>query len=205
MPGWADKALAVLAILLALGGVGLFSYPFFTDIYSEKVIQQGLAERFLGEEAKKAYTQGDLRQGQPLTRIIIPRIGVDTIVVEGTSPSALRAGAGHYEGTPLPCQPGNVAIAGHRTTYGRPFNRLDELGPGDLVILETPFERCEYEVAPAFDGHPNPWVTTPYDWSVVAPTDYPALTLTTCHPKGSARQRLILRARLVRTAPRSGA
>jgi sortase A len=117
--------------------------------------------------------------------------------VEGTSPTALRAGAGHYVGTPLPGEAGNVAIAGHRTTFGRPFNHLDEMKQGDEVLLETPFHIFHYVVLPGFDGHKNPWPVQPDATDVLlnVPSQH-WLTLTTCHPKGSARQRLILRLEL---------
>jgi sortase A len=92
---------------------------------------------------------------------------------------------------------GNVAIAGHRTTFGRPFNHLDEMRQGDEVLLETPFKVFHYVVVPAFGGHKNPWPVKPDATDVLqnAPGKY-LLTLTTCHPKGSARQRLILRLEL---------
>jgi sortase A len=134
-----------------------------------------------------------------LTKLIIPKKGIDlkVLVVEGTTPAALRAGAGHYPGTPLPGELGNVGIAGHRTTFGRPFNHLDEMRPGDEVLLETPFKIYHYVAVQPFAGHANPWVTTPKDFGVVQ--NVPGrhfLTLTTCNPKGSARQRLVLRLEL---------
>src|SRR5206468_228870 len=119
------------------------------------------------------------------TRLEIPKIGVDVIVVQGTTPAALEAGAGHYPNTPLPGEPGNVAIAGHRTTYGKPFNRLDELAPGDRVILTTPLGRYVYGLTR------KPFVVPAADWSPVR--NYPShgayLTLTSCHPEGSAAYR----------------
>ena len=130
--------------------------------------------------------------GDSLTRIKIPRIGVDVVVVEGTTASALRAGAGHYPATPLPCEVGNVAIAGHRTTYGRPFHDMDQLEPGDRITLETPIGECTYEV------DDDPFIVSPTQTEVVENTPEAAkLTLTTCHPKGSARQRLVLHATMV--------
>ena len=144
--------------------------------------------------------------GQGLTTLRIPKIGVDAVVVEGTTPSAVRAGAGHYVDTPLPGEVGNVGIAGHRTTYGRPFNRLDELRPGDTAELETPFDVHTYRVAEPFDGPGNPWVVAPTDYGVVGQdVSGSVLTLTTCHPKGSARQRLIVRLELVESRPRTPA
>jgi sortase A len=95
-----------------------------------------------------------------------------------------------------------IGIAGHRTTDGRPFDRVDELGAGDEVWLPTPVGDHRYVVSdPDPDVGTNPWVTTPDDWGVVAEADAPLLTLTTCHPQGSARERLIVRAELPESLP----
>jgi sortase A len=108
--------------------------------------------------------------------------------------SALRAGAGHYPETPLPCELGNVGIAGHRTTYGKPFSQIDRLKTGDPIILETPVGSCTYKVSK------DPFVVAPDDFSVVAPPPDATsrwLTLTSCHPKGSAAHRIVIRATFV--------
>jgi sortase A len=97
----------------------------------------------------------------------IPQIHVDTVVVEGVSPAALQAGAGHYPQTALPGERGNVGIAGHRRTYGRPFARLAELRPGDLVNLITPFESASYVLPSRVAGHGNPWTTDASDFHVL--------------------------------------
>ena len=110
---------------------------------------------------RQAYLERRIQVGDSLTRIKIPAIDVDVVVVEGTSASALRAGAGHYPSTPLPCEQGNVGIAGHRTTYGRPFNNLDLLAPGDLIVLETPIGICTYKVSEPYR------IVAPDDMSVV--------------------------------------
>ena len=126
------------------------------------------------------------------------KIGLDTVVVQGTSDQALAAGSGHYPQTPLPCSPqGNVGIAGHRTMNGHPFQRLDQLAAGDKVILTTPFQTCTYQILASVDGHANPYVTDPNDWTVIAQTAKPMLTMSTCTPEGTARQRLVARAQLV--------
>lgn len=194
--------LSIVSGAMVLGAAGVGLYPFYTDVRAERQQKQLTVEfKTRSVELKKAYQARKVQEGNPLTRIIIPRTGVDTVVVEGTSGKALAAGAGHYPETPLPGEAGNVAIAGHRTMNGKPFNRIDELRQGDKIILETPFARHTYEVVAPFEGHANPWVTAPNDWSVVAPTKEPMLTLTTCHPKGSARERLIVRARLLTSEP----
>src|SRR3546814_11611972 len=105
----------------------------------------------------------------------------------------MSAGACHYADTPLPCEIGNVAIADHRTTYGRPFHNLDLLEVGQQITLETPIGDCTYEV------NRDPFVVSPTQTEVVANTpDEATLTLTTCHPNGSPRQRLIVTDTLVR-------
>ncbi|MBM3685308.1 MAG: class E sortase, partial [Actinobacteria bacterium] len=123
--------------------------------------------------------------GDPVARIRIPAIGVDKIVVWGTDLRDLRDGPGLYEGTPLPGQPGNSAIAGHRTTYGAPFARLDELAPGDLIEVDTAYGSARYRGA-------GTEIVTPDRIDVVEDNGDDRLTLTTCHPRFSDRERLIV-------------
>lgn len=195
------RALSVLSLVLAVAGLAIFAYPLGTDLYG--TYRQGrVDQQFASPEVVKAYTERRVKVGEGLTRIKIPAIGVDTVVVEGTTPAALRAGAGHYPATPLPGEEGNVGIAGHRTTYGRPFNRLDELHPGDLVDLETPLAVYTYKAVEGFAGHGNPWVVLPTETDVVSQAaGEHVLTLTTCHPKGSAKRRLVMRFSLVSQHP----
>ncbi len=133
------------------------------------------------------------REGDALARIDIPRIGTNWIVVEGVATPDLRKGPGHYPGTPVPGQIGNVAIAGHRTTYGAPFERVDELKPGDEVAFTTVTGHYVYRVT-------GQQIVGPSDTSVLANTPEPTLTLTSCHPKYSASQRIIVTASLDRAA-----
>ena len=137
--------------------------------------------------------------GSAIARIQIPSLGVDKTVVEGVRVSDLRKGPGHYSTTPMPGQAGNAAIAGHRTTYGAPFGEIDKLLPGDQIIITTIQGEFTYEVVPQGEGHGH---------IIVAPTavevldqdfsDHPnRITLTACHPKGSARQRIIVVGALV--------
>jgi sortase A len=206
--------LSCLAGVMVVGAVGLLGYPTYTDIRAGRE-QRSLRAEFEASSAalKKAYqsattssgpagTQVTLAEGSPLTRIQIPAIHLDTVVVQGTSSQALDAGAGHYPQTPLPCSSaGNVGIAGHRTMNGHPFQDLPSLQPGDTVTLITPFESCIYTVIPAFDGHSNPWVTSPNDWTVIAQTAQPMLTLTTCTPEGTATSRDVVRLSLTKVTP----
>ena len=194
------RAVSVLSLVLFVAGVGMFAYPVGTDLYS-RYRQGNLDSRFDDPVLATEYRDHHVPVGGALTRLRIPQkdVGLDVLVVEGTTPAALRAGAGHYPGSPLPGEAGNVGIAGHRTTFGRPFNHLDLMHPGSVVLLDTPFARYTYQAVPPFGGHANPWVVSPNDVSVVGQTAGHLLTLTTCHPKGSARRRLVLRLALIRT------
>ncbi|MGH8974449.1 MAG: hypothetical protein ACRD0C_14770, partial [Acidimicrobiia bacterium] len=89
-----------LSILLAVIGVGMLAYPFATNLYQDR-LQTKLAIEFERPGLKQAYSEGELAIGDPMTRLKIPAIDVSTVVVEGTTASALRAGAGHYVNTPL--------------------------------------------------------------------------------------------------------
>jgi sortase A len=187
----ARRILSGASVMLAIFAVGLLAYPLYTNFYQDR-LQTKLAIEFKQPETKRAYAAGELASGDPITKISIPAAGLKpTVVVEGTGATALRAGAGHYPNTPLPGEEGNVAIAGHRTTYGKPFTNLDHLKPGDEILLETPLGKYTYKVSR------DPFVVKPTDFSVISQTPGKTLTLTTCHPKGSARERLIVKAELV--------
>jgi sortase A len=123
--------------------------------------------------------------GNAVANIRIPKIGVDKIVVQGVGEADLRKGPGHYPETPMPGEQGNAAIAGHRTTYGAPFNRLDELAPGDDVLVTTVKGSYTYKVT-------GTHVVKPNQTEVLNPTPTATLTLTTCNPKYSASQRLVV-------------
>jgi sortase A len=183
-------AVAGLALLAALAGTAVVAFSPATDAYQRR-LQTRLATQLVAESTRQAYTARTVGEGQSLTRLRIPTIRADVVVVEGTSASALRAGAGHYPGTPLPGEAGTVAVAGHRTTYGKPFADLDRLSPGDEILFDTPVGSYRYRVTGA------PFVVDKADWSPVAPTPGATLTLSTCHPKRSDRQRLIVKAELI--------
>jgi sortase A len=119
------------------------------------------------------------------------------VVVEGTSVADLKNGPGHIPGTALPGELGNVVVSGHRTTYGAPFNRLDELSPGSEIVLETRDGWFTYAVRSTSIVTPTSVeVTLPVPGDPTAKPDKRLLTLTTCHPKYSAQQRLIVLAEL---------
>lgn len=119
----------------------------------------------------------------------IPSIGVDQAIVEGVSRADLRQGPGHYPGTALPGTRGNVVISGHRTTYTKPFYDIDQLVPGDIIWVDTLEGSFRYIVEESF-------VVDPTNVDALRGSERAILTLTTCTPKGSARQRLIVVAAL---------
>ena len=124
--------------------------------------------------------------------IQIPSVAIDFVVVQGTDHEDLKLGPGHYTGTADPWDgSGRVGIAGHRTTYQAPFNDLGEVRVGDTVTLFTAYGRYDYEVTRTF--------VIPSEGSgyVLDQTQRPTLVLTTCHPKYSSAQRLIVEADLV--------
>lgn len=129
--------------------------------------------------------------GDGIARMIIRKIDLDRVVVEGVGVEALKKGPGHMSATALPGEIGNVVISGHRTTYGAPFWRLDELVLGDEISMVTRAGSHIYRVTEVK-------VVKPTDLSVTEPSPSEfRLTLTTCHPRLSARQRLIVVARMV--------
>jgi sortase A len=131
--------------------------------------------------------------GEQVALIQIPAIGIDQgyIVHEGVDLDTLQEGPGHYENTPLPGERGNAAIAGHRTTYLAPFNRIDELGDGDRIYVTYPNgSRFVYEYL-------NTVFVTDDQVEVLDYKFDDRLTLTACHPKYSASQRIVVSSRLL--------
>lgn len=205
------------ALLVLLGVVVLLfgAYLLWGTGLTEASHQQALRRQWASEEARArqaasgAVTGGAAplsgaqpvpagpppAVGRPVGTISIPAIGVRQVVVQGTGTAQLREGPGHYPATPMPGQPGNAAIAGHRTTYGAPFFHLDALVRGDAVYVSTVQGRFRYDVVRSF-------VVAPSDVAVVGPSPVAELTLTTCNPRYSASQRLVVQAVLVGpTAP----
>jgi sortase A len=133
--------------------------------------------------------------GAALGTLEIPGIDLRTVVVASTSHDALTKGPGHYRGTALPGLRGTVGIAGHRTTYGAPFRRIDEVRPGARLVLRMPYGRFAYRVT-------GTRITTPGDASALQDQrGAPRLVLTACHPLYSAAKRIVVTARQVTPTP----
>ena len=136
--------------------------------------------------------------GDPLGRILMPRIGVSEVFVEGTGTADLRKGPGHYPATPLPGLRGTVGIAGHRTTYGAPFHDIDDLRRGDRIELAMPYGRFTYRVE-------RTRIVPPTATEVTDRVGYDRLILSACHPLYSAARRIVVFARLERAEARGPA
>jgi sortase A len=128
--------------------------------------------------------------GTAVAHLVIPKLAVDKYVVQGVEEADLRKGPGHYPGTPMPGEPGNAAIAGHRTTYGAPFYRINELQAGDDIFVTTAAGKFRYQVTQSLTVKPS-------NVTVIAATTDNRLTLPTCTPRFEATDRLIVVARLV--------
>ncbi len=142
------------------------------------------------------------KPGDPIGTIEIPRIGSNFVMVEGVDLKYLSEGPGHFPGTPLPGQAGNAAVAGHRTTYKAPFNRIDELQPGDEIFITTLQGHFTYKVmaqAPDQPGGPplGHRVVKPNAVEILADKGRNQLTLMACNPKYYATQRIVVEALLV--------
>ena len=177
-----------------------FSLGVAAAVFGAALTVQGLQREAISSQQRErrldpsspliaAPASADVRMGARLARLQIPTIGVDEIVVEGVSPRQLAIGAGHYPGTAPVGGRGSVGIAGHRTGWGDPFLRLDELERGDRIVLQTRRDRFIYRVTNTKVVNPDArWVLNG-DPKVDASFE---LTLTTCTPVGTARDRLIV-------------
>ena len=169
-----------------------------TDARLRPVVKARPASAALLRSRAVAYRSG-LRDGEPLGRIVIPRLGLRMVVVEGTSEADLEKGPGHYDAasgrnTGLPGMGGVVAVAGHRTTFAHPFRHIDDLRPGDEVELRMPYGRFRYTV---YDQK----IVDDQDWSILRRRRFEKLVLTACHPLHSATHRWVVFARLTSSSP----
>jgi sortase A len=131
-----------------------------------------------------------LKVGQPLGRIIVPRLGLNKVFVHGTRwAEDLSRGPGHYLETGIPAVGKTVAIAGHRTTFGAPFRYINKLRAGDQIRLQLPYGTFTYRVV-------RHKIVDNSDWSIIRPRGYDAVVLSACHPLYSAAQRWVVFGRL---------
>jgi LPXTG-site transpeptidase (sortase) family protein len=124
----------------------------------------------------------------------IPKIGVSQTLFEGVTLTAINRGPSHWPGTAMPGEVGNTVIAGHRTTYTKPFWALNELTPGDELIFTVDGERIVYRLDRLDVVHPT-------DVYIVDQRVGRTATLFACHPRGSARQRIVAHFSIENTVP----
>ncbi|MBA2505857.1 MAG: class E sortase [Thermoleophilaceae bacterium] len=136
------------------------------------------------------------KEGQPVGRLELARLGVEEVVVQGTSTVSLRKGPAHYGRTGMPGSGRTVAIAGHRTTHGAPFAEIDDLERGDRISLHMPYGRFDYAVE-------GSRIVSPRETGVLRGVGRERLVLTACHPKWSADKRIVVFARLAGVDTRS--
>jgi sortase A len=132
--------------------------------------------------------------GEALGRIELPTLDRDYVMVRGTDEATLRKGPGHYPDTSFPGQGETMAVAGHRTTYLAPFRTIDQLEPGDDIVLSMPYAELTYEVE-------RQRIVPPTETSVTDDVGHEQLVLSACHPLYSAAERLIVFARLTEVGP----
>jgi sortase A len=200
----------LLGELLVTLGVVLLLFVgwqlWWTDVVSDADASQVVAElqQQFDDPGSDWVQPKQAKLGDAFAIVRIPRFGEKFArpLYEGTTREVLQRGVGHYVGTALPGELGNFAMAGHRTTYGKPFNRIAELRKGDVVLVETKDTWYVYRVS----GHE---IVPPSQVSVLLPVpnepdaepSEAVLTMTSCHPEFSARERYVVHATLQQQYP----
>lgn len=202
------KILRVTGLALIAVGILILLQVLYTDVYAN-FKQQALRDlwdkaasnhgKVLPAESTEAPSGGvatteppghnNIPKRSALARIVIPKIELDAIIVEGVDEDDLKLGPGHMEETAYPGEVGNMVISGHRVTYSRPFYSLNELEKGDPIYIYETSQRYIYYVV-------EKRIVKPTDISVIQPTPDRTLTLTTCNPRFSAKTRLIIVAKM---------
>jgi LPXTG-site transpeptidase (sortase) family protein len=181
-----------LSLILMLAGIGLLGYV-GSEYWAMHREQQALHQQWQQQQMASAATTSEsavAKKDDGLTRVSIPKINLDVIVVEGTNHRALRLGPGHLKNTPVPGEPGNSVISAHRDTF---FRHIYELNKGDLIDVRRNGRTYTFEVT-------GKKIVEPDDLSVVKNTADARLTLITCYPTyyiGPAPERLVVFAKLV--------
>ncbi len=222
------RALRSLSTVLIISGVLMLADAGLTLVWQEplsavyaSIVQGGLNDDLRKLEAARANAldlaalrklatekrrmaflarrlRADLDPGDAAGTIKIERIKLDKVIVHGSDPESLRKAPGIYDDVPFPGMPGTTAIAGHRTTYGAPFRKVDKIRRGDDVVIEMPYGTFTYEVE-------KTQIVKPTALEVIRRVSYDRLVLSACHPLYSAAKRIIVFARLVGAQARGAA
>ncbi len=187
--GWVERALfAAALVLLGIWGAVRLEGEWF-QVRQERLLAERLAARAAEPGSSPADAPALFEPGQLVGRIDVERLGISSVIVEGTDTVDLRHAVGHLPGTALPGASGNVALAGHRDSY---FRGLGGVELGDRIVVTSTAGTFDYVVE-------STEVVDPDRVEVLAPTETPTLTLLTCYPfryVGPAPQRFVVRARL---------
>jgi sortase A len=161
------------------------------DAFAERPLPdvRGLTDVRAAGRLANAF-EDEVATGRAIGKMLIPGIDLDVVVVQGTDTSSLQKGPGHYPHTALPGQGKTIGVAGHRTTYLAPFRHIDQLEPGDGVVVEMPYGDFTYGVT-------KTEIVDPEDVEIVDNVGFERLVLTACHPLYSAAERYAIFARLV--------
>ncbi len=183
-----------IPVLLVVVGAILLAYVCWSygSMYLE---QRKLAREWQQQQQVQATQQSDTPVQQAsyddgLTKLSVPKINLDSVVVEGTTHHDLLLGPGHLKDTPVPGETGNAVISGHRDTF---FRHLNDLVMGDEILVQRGGRTYHYKVT-------GKKVVQPTDLSVIAPTKDAEMTLITCYPTyyiGPAPKRLVVFSKLV--------
>jgi sortase A len=187
---WQEPLSAVIA-LIKQGGVDrrLLSYR---DAPLSRLDLRALANMKQARQRVAFLARQEARQvktGQAIGTIAFPKFSSQYLMVQGTDDASLEKGPGHYPQTAFPGVQRTVAIAGHRTTFLAPFRRLNELKPGNKIVLMMRYARFTYAVQ-------RVQIVTPTSWWIIKDTGYERLVLSACNPLYSATQRIVVFARL---------
>jgi sortase A len=195
--------LLLLFVVYQLWGTGLATDRAQTSLNSQfEQLQESVPGDAGTTDPLTATTDLPIPQpGDPIGRIEIPRIGVDFIMVQSVELKYLQNGPGHFPQTPMPGQPGNSAFAGHRTTYKAPFNRIDELSPGDVITVTTLQGTFTYTVDNRIGENGEPgsghFIVKPTEVGILNQNIGNRITLMACNPKYSAATRIVVTGTLV--------
>ncbi|MEV5825251.1 class E sortase [Spirillospora sp. NPDC052242] len=167
--------------------------------------QNRLTERLLERWEAPEVTTEQVELGSGIAMLRVPEFGDDYgfVVVEGVERDDLRKGPGHYPGSAMPGEVGNFVVSGHRTTYSAPFNDLGELERGDEILIDTREKQYVYKVTGRDIVEPTAVeVTAPVPYHPGKKPGERLITLTTCHPKYSDAERMIVFGELTAAKPR---
>jgi sortase A len=222
------RALRTLSTVLIISGVLMLTDAGLTLVWQEpvsavyaKILQGGLDDdlrklelakpssldlaalrKLATEKRRMAFLarrlRSDLDRGAAAGRLKIDRIKANYVIVNGTDPASLRKGPGIYDDVPFPGAPGTTAIAGHRTTYGAPFRKINKIKRGDEIVIEMRYGTFTYEVE-------KTRIVKPTALWVINRVKHDRLVLSACHPLYSAARRYIVFARLVAAQARGAA